>query len=106
MLAHLSRQASMRCTSSFMLCRWRSELEAARTLETEEKYRQYAGTLSGHLQACEAILSQVSWAFWEQKKPALPRTQLLRPLALATTLHPPLCLQQLACPPDASAKPG
>eukprot|EP00891_Asterochloris_glomerata_P005633 jgi/Astpho2/5633/e_gw1.00079.14.1_t len=58
-LAHLSRQVSTCCTSPFMLCRWRSELEAARTLETEEKYRQYAGTLSGHLQACEAILSQL-----------------------------------------------
>ncbi len=76
-LAHLSRQVSTCCTSPFMLCRWRSELEAARTLETEEKYRQYAGILSGHLQACEAILSQVSWVFWEQKKPVPPRIQLL-----------------------------
>ena len=40
--------------------RWHTELEAARTLETEEKYRRYADTLSGHLASCDALLEKVS----------------------------------------------
>jgi len=39
--------------------RWHTELEAARTLETEEKYRRYADTLSGHLFSCDALLNKV-----------------------------------------------
>ncbi|KAK9825230.1 hypothetical protein WJX74_002000 [Apatococcus lobatus] len=38
------------------LYRWHAELEAARTIETEEKYRQYAATLQGHLQTCSSIM--------------------------------------------------
>ena len=39
--------------------RWHTELEAARTLEIEEKYRRYADTLSGHLASCDALLRKV-----------------------------------------------
>jgi hypothetical protein len=39
--------------------RWHTELEAARTLETEAKYRRYADTLNGHLQACSGLLDKV-----------------------------------------------
>ena len=42
--------------------RWHSELEAARTLETEEKYQQYAKSLRGHLQALEGLQDKVSMA--------------------------------------------
>ncbi|KAK9817306.1 hypothetical protein WJX72_012420 [[Myrmecia] bisecta] len=56
--------------SSNQFYKWHSELEAARTSETEEKYRQYAGTLSGHLQTCEALLAKVdeTLGFFEQLK--------------------------------------
>lgn len=37
---------------------WHSELEAARTSETEEKYRRYASMLEGHLQGCQQILAK------------------------------------------------
>ena len=37
---------------------WHSELEAARTSETEEKYRRYAATLEGHLRGCQQILDK------------------------------------------------
>ncbi len=46
--------------NSNQFCRWHTELEAARTLETEEKYRRYADTLSGHLASCDALLETVS----------------------------------------------
>ncbi len=39
--------------------RWHTELEAARTLETEEKYRRYADTLCGHLASCDRLLEKV-----------------------------------------------
>eukprot|EP00884_Botryococcus_braunii_P022753 jgi/Botrbrau1/9161/Bobra.160_3s0033.1 len=45
--------------SSTQFYRWNSELEAARTSETEEKYRQYAATLQGHLQTCAGLLQKV-----------------------------------------------
>ena len=45
--------------NSNQFCRWHTELEAARTLETEEKYRRYADTLSGHLASCDALLEKV-----------------------------------------------
>ncbi len=45
--------------SSTQFYRWNSELEAARTTETEEKYRQYAATLKGHLQTCAGLLQKV-----------------------------------------------
>ena len=41
-------------------CRWHGELEAARTSETEEKYRRYAATLEAHLNGCQQILDKVS----------------------------------------------
>ena len=46
--------------NSNQFCRWHTELEAARTLETEEKYRRYADTLSGHLSSCDALLGKVN----------------------------------------------
>ena len=46
--------------NSNQLYRWHTELEAARTLETEEKYRRYADTLSGHLASCDGLLEKVS----------------------------------------------
>lgn len=36
--------------------RWFSELEAARTSETEEKYKEYASTLQGYRKSCDDIL--------------------------------------------------
>ena len=39
--------------------KWHSELEVARTLETEQKYRLYAVALEGHLQTCNHILNKV-----------------------------------------------
>ena len=39
--------------------RWHTELEAARTLETEEKYQQYAETLRGNLSMLEGLQSKV-----------------------------------------------
>lgn len=45
--------------SSTQFYRWNSELEAARTSETEEKYRQYAATLQGHLQTCGDLIQKV-----------------------------------------------
>ena len=93
------------------LCRWRSELEAARTLETEEKYRQYAGTLSGHLQACDAILSQVSWVFWEQRKPAPPSAWLgshsvLASMQLAAVGLPATCFCKALLTPQHAVSPA
>ena len=38
--------------------KWHSELEATRTSETEEKFRRYAATLQGYLDACGALLSK------------------------------------------------
>ena len=51
--------------------RWHTELEAARTSETEEKYRQYAATLTGHLQACDDLIGKVatSWAWFTCVRP-------------------------------------
>lgn len=43
---------------------WHSELEAARTSETEEKYRRYASTLEGHMRGCQQILSKARTAGW------------------------------------------
>lgn len=40
--------------------RWHTELEAARTLETEQKYRNYADALKGHLTSCDDLLEKVS----------------------------------------------
>ncbi|BDA42423.1 Conserved oligomeric Golgi complex subunit 3 [Coccomyxa sp. Obi] len=39
--------------------RWHTELEAARTLETEQKYRNYADALKGHLTSCDDLLEKV-----------------------------------------------
>lgn len=39
--------------------RWLSELEAARSSETEEKFRRYGGALEGHLAACDGLLAIV-----------------------------------------------
>jgi len=39
--------------------KWHSELEATRTSETEEKFRRYAGTLQGYLDACNELLGKV-----------------------------------------------
>ena len=50
--------------------RWHSELEAARTLETEEKYQQYAKSLRGHLQAVEGLRDKVSMP-WTNKNPCI-----------------------------------
>lgn len=40
--------------------RWHSELEAARTLETEEKYKEYAASLRGNIKSLEAQLAKVT----------------------------------------------
>ena len=39
--------------------KWHSELEATRTSETEEKFRRYAATLQGYLDACNELLGKV-----------------------------------------------
>ncbi|EFJ16218.1 hypothetical protein SELMODRAFT_116626 [Selaginella moellendorffii] len=38
--------------------KWYSDLESAMKSETEEKYRQYVNTLTGHLNTCDGILEQ------------------------------------------------
>ena len=43
--------------------RWHSELEAARTLETEEKYKEYAGSLKAHIAGLDAQHTKVSSSF-------------------------------------------
>jgi DNA repair ATPase RecN len=39
--------------------RWLGELEAARSSETEEKFRKYGAALEGHLSTCDALLDTV-----------------------------------------------
>ena len=39
--------------------RWHSELEAAQTLETEEKYKEYAASLRGQIQGLDLQHSKV-----------------------------------------------
>ncbi|KAL4857660.1 Conserved oligomeric Golgi complex subunit 3 [Chlorella vulgaris] len=39
--------------------RWLSELEAARSSETEEKFRRYSAALEGHLATCDILLATV-----------------------------------------------
>lgn len=39
--------------------RWHSELEAAQTLETEKKYKEYAASLKGQIQELELQHSKV-----------------------------------------------
>ncbi len=39
--------------------RWLSELEAARSSETEEKFRRYGAALEGHLATCDGLLAVV-----------------------------------------------
>ena len=39
--------------------RWLSELEAARSGETEGKFRRYAAALEGHLATCDGLLAVV-----------------------------------------------
>lgn len=39
--------------------RWLSELEAARSSETEEKFRRYSAALEGHLATCDSLLATV-----------------------------------------------
>ena len=52
-------------------CRWHGELEAARTSETEEKYRRYAATLDAHLAGCQQILDKVRIpCMWQMSWPA------------------------------------
>ncbi len=41
--------------------RWHSELEAAQTLETEEKYKEYAASLKGQIQDLELQYAKVSF---------------------------------------------
>ncbi len=45
--------------NSSQFYRWHTELEAARTLETEQKYRNYADALKGHLTSCNHLLEKV-----------------------------------------------
>ncbi|KAK9909756.1 hypothetical protein WJX75_006999 [Coccomyxa subellipsoidea] len=45
--------------NSSQFYRWHTELEAARTLETEQKYRNYAEALKGHLTSCDHLLEKV-----------------------------------------------
>ena len=45
--------------NSSQFYRWHTELEAARTLETEQKYRNYADALKGHLTSCDDLLEKV-----------------------------------------------
>ncbi len=39
--------------------KWHTELESACASETEQKYKQYADLLNGHLMACEGIQLKV-----------------------------------------------
>lgn len=39
--------------------KWHTELEAACASETEEKYKQYAQLLQGHLASCDRLQDQV-----------------------------------------------
>ena len=45
--------------SSNQFHRWHSELEAAQTLETEEKYKEYAESLRGQIQGLDLRHSKV-----------------------------------------------
>lgn len=42
--------------------RWLGELEAARSSETEGKFRRYNAALDGHLTTCDSLLAQVGAA--------------------------------------------
>lgn len=42
--------------------RWLGELEAARSSETEEKFRRYGDALQAHLDTCDGLLAKVAGA--------------------------------------------
>lgn len=75
---------------------WHGEMEAARTSETEEKYRRYGEVLVGHLGTCGQLLSQVDATLrffdqlQEQVSPSAPPA--LSALALFISLAVPLDL--------------
>ncbi|XRB05978.1 conserved oligomeric Golgi complex subunit 3 [Pycnococcus provasolii] len=54
----LDTQSPLTQTSAFY--KWHSEVEAARSQETEGKYRQYADTLQHHLDTCDGILGTIA----------------------------------------------
>jgi hypothetical protein len=56
----LAKDDKLLLHNSHQFYKWHSELEAAMGRETEQKYRHYAGSLEGHLQTCDRILSQVN----------------------------------------------
>lgn len=45
--------------NSHQFYKWHGELEAARTAETEHKYRRYGEVLAGHLGTCGDLMGQV-----------------------------------------------
>lgn len=45
--------------NSHQFYKWHGELEAARTSETEQKYRRYGDVLAGHLTTCGELMGQV-----------------------------------------------
>jgi hypothetical protein len=45
--------------NSHQFYKWHGELEAARTSETEQKYRRYGEVLGGHLTTCNQLMHQV-----------------------------------------------
>lgn len=45
--------------SQHQFYKWYTDLESAMKSETEEKYRQYVNTLTGHLETCDEILAHL-----------------------------------------------
>eukprot|EP00271_Cylindrocystis_brebissonii_P007614 TRINITY_DN21191_c0_g1_i1.p1 TRINITY_DN21191_c0_g1~~TRINITY_DN21191_c0_g1_i1.p1 ORF type:complete len:848 (+),score=186.53 TRINITY_DN21191_c0_g1_i1:421-2964(+) len=54
------RSGDLVLLNSHQFYKWHSDLEAAMKLETEEKYRQYVGTLTLHQTTCDEILVLVA----------------------------------------------
>lgn len=46
-------------SSQHQFYKWHTDLESAMKSETEEKYRQYVNTLTGHLETCDEILAHL-----------------------------------------------
>lgn len=44
--------------------RWLADLEAARSSETEEKFRRYGAALGAHLETCDGLLAKVGGGAW------------------------------------------
>jgi hypothetical protein len=72
--------------------RWLSELEAARSGETEGKFRRYAAALEGHLATCDDLLAVV------KQVGAVPAAVLLLELSCCFTAAC-ACMLELADTP-------